>query len=129
MTNIKGSDISDALKTMTKEFFIPILKTASVAVGGSALVLYTVGGVVHNVWTPKQIKEYNEKFRLEQKVYFEHQHTVDSTYTNLFQDAKSTQDSIDIYQKWGLPIQLLSPTIQQKEEAIQKWSELEKSLE
>jgi hypothetical protein len=95
--------------------------------GGVVLSLYLVGGIFTRAWTPKQMKEYNEMKRIETGMKAEHTSKINYEYKRIFDNAKTFQDSVDIYQKLGLPIILSKPSFKQKEEAI-KQNELEKSV-
>lgn len=81
-------------------------------------------GIKTGAWTPSQIKQYNEKQRIIQQIKTEHENETNFEYGRLFEGNK---DSIEVYKKYGFPIKLLEPTLEQKEKAI-KQSELERSL-
>ena len=71
-------------------------------------------------WTLKQMKQYNEKSRIEQQIKTEHKNEVNYFYNRIFEGAENIKDSVDIYQKYGLPIKLLNPTLEEKERAIKQ---------
>ncbi len=120
-----GQKILDGAKYAGKEFILPMA-------GGSAIVLlgcYILVGITTKVWTPKQIKEYNRIEKIKTQIESELKSYVDYRFNRIFEDAnaKTFQDSVDIYQKYGLPIKLLNPTLIQKEKTI-KQNELERSV-
>jgi hypothetical protein len=95
--------------------------------GGVLFSLYTIGGIFTKAWTPKQMREYNERSKIEADMKEEHIGNVNYEYERIFDNAKTFQDSVEIYQKFGLPIILSKPSFKQKEEAV-KQNELEKSV-
>lgn len=116
-------------KKLTKE--TPLGSAFHTLYGAGAiatLALYAFLGVETGAWTPAQIKQYNEKERIKAQMEAEHKSEVDYFYNRMFENAKSKEDSVGIYQKYGLPIKLLNPSFEQKEKAI-KQNELEKGVE
>jgi hypothetical protein len=103
------------------------LRNGAVLAGALLAVGYIGGGILTGVWTPKQMKAYSEKVRIEQQIEAEHKGDIDYKFNILFKNAKNFQDSVDVYNKYGLPIKLLTPTHEEKEEAV-KQSELERSV-
>ncbi len=92
-------------------------------IGALVLGTYFIGGSFTEAWTSKQIKENIQKTKIEQEEKIQYQNKIDSLYNKLFENA----DSLDIYKKYGLPIKLLKPTLEQKEWAIEQ-NELEKKI-
>lgn len=80
-------------------------------------------------WTPKQMKQYSEQERIKAEVEAEYKSYTEYRFNRIFKDAdaKTFNDSVNIYQKYGLPIKLLEPSLGQKENAI-KQNELERSI-
>jgi hypothetical protein len=93
------------------------------------LAIYGSLGAITGAWTPKQMKAYNEKVKIEAQMESEHKKEVEYRYDKIFENsnAKTIEDSVEIYKKYGLPIKLLNPTLEQKEKAI-KQNELERSV-
>lgn len=118
-------------REVREENKIPFSNTLTV-IGALAtavpLVVYIGTGVVTSDWSITNFKTYlgiiNEG--LKRKAY---EQKVDSTYNALFNEAKSLDDSLKIYEKYGLPIklELKKPSFEDKERAV-KENELEKSL-
>jgi hypothetical protein len=78
-------------------------------------------------WSPKkQFEEYN-RMESERKKNENRRVIVEKKYNGMFEseNPKTFQDSVEIYLKYGLPIKLLEPSFQQKQEAINR---LERSL-
>jgi hypothetical protein len=105
-----------------KAMFHNIYALAGVCIVGSYITFSAITGA----WTPKQIKQYNEKIKEKEFIEAVENREVDFWYGRIFEEenAKTFQDSVDIYQKYGLPIKLLEPTIQQKENANKKNREM-----
>ena len=97
------------------------------AIGVVILGAYTLLGLRTDSWTPAQIKQYNEKRKIINQMEVEHKREVDYFYNRMFEDAKTFQDSVDVYKHYNLPIILPKITFKQKEEAI-KQNQLEKSV-
>jgi hypothetical protein len=95
--------------------------------------LYALGGVfalsgylgvvsMTNSCSPKkQIKELN-RIENEKRKQEYHERFINSEYERMFEreNPKTFQDSVDVYQKYGLPIKLLEPTIKEKENLVNK---------
>lgn len=107
-----------------KMFFHSIYTALSIAALGS----YSLIGFTTHTWTLKQWKEYHEKVRIEQEMEKAQLDEVNYEYSKIFENATNFQDTVDIYQKYGLPIILLNPSLEKKEKAI-KQNELEKSFQ
>lgn len=89
------------------------------------LAIYGSLGAVTGAWTPKQMKAYDEKIRIEQQIETEHKKEINYKFNRIFGKAITFQDSVDIYQKYNLPITLQNITFEQKEKAI-KQNQLER---
>jgi hypothetical protein len=100
---------------------------AALLFGGIVFSLYLIGGIFTKSWTPKQMREYNEKSRIEAEMKKEYTDKVNYEYNRIYENAKTFQDSVEVYQKFGLPIILSKPSFKQKEEAVRQ-NELEKSV-
>lgn len=91
------------------------LKTLGRVFLTSAYITYGIVSCAHDslnpkVWNANMKENYTimqEKQRYENK--------VDSAYDSLFKDAENFQDSLEIYQKYGLPIKLEDPSFKEKE--------------
>lgn len=103
------------------------VRNAFYIIAGSVLSLYATAVLFTKGWTPKQMREYGEKERIKIQIESEHKSEADYNYGRIFENAKTFQDSVDIYKKYGLPIKLLTPSAEQKEKAI-KQNELERSI-
>jgi hypothetical protein len=97
--------------------------------GVGFLFSYILFETTTGAWTPKQIKAYNEKVRIEQQIETEHKKEVEYKYDKIFEDTKTRNfwDSLEIYKKYNLPFKFVEPTLEQKEKVI-KQSNLEKGL-
>jgi len=111
-------------KNATKDLF----HDAYATVGILGLVIWLTGGVFLGTWTPKQIKQYNEKLRIELELKTQDIGDINYRYNRLFENAINFNDSLKIYEKYSLPIKLLEPSIEQKKRAIEEQNKLEKSL-
>jgi len=89
-----------------------ILK-AGVIAGATILSLYFTGVAFTRAYTPKQMKQYNEKVRIELELKAQDRNEINYRYNRLLENAKNFEDSLKI--------------MKQKERAI-KQSELEKGL-
>jgi hypothetical protein len=103
------------------------IRNGLLIMGGLLFSLYVTTGISTGAWTPKQIKAYNERVRIEQELKDQHLKEVNYFYNRLFEKAITFQDSVEIYKKYNLPINIKNPTLNQKEKAI-KQNELERSL-
>jgi len=119
-------------KNATKDLF----HDAYATVGILGLVIWLTGGVFLGAWTPKQIKQYNEKVRIELELKIQDIDETNYRNNRLLENAKNFEDSLEIYKKYHYPIILLEPSIEQKKRAIEqneremtvKQNELEKGL-
>jgi hypothetical protein len=111
----------------SKEFINKTFHGLYALAGIYTLVIYGSLGVVTGVWTPKQMKAYNEKARIKQQIETEHKSEVNHEYNQLFENAKTSEDTLAIYKRYNLPFKFVEPTLKQKEEAI-KQNKLERSL-
>jgi hypothetical protein len=86
------------------------------------LGVYIPFGATTGAWTPKQIHIYNLEKKVDRVLDEMNTDYINHHFNQMFEkeNPKTFQDSVDIYQKYGLPIKLLKPTIKQKEEAINK---------
>jgi hypothetical protein len=73
-------------------------------------------------WSPKKQFEAYSKIEAEKKKNEKIKIMTECKYKNIFkkENSKTFSDSIDIYQKYGLPIRLLEPSFEQKQEAVNK---------
>ncbi len=114
-------NISGKKETPFVKFIGRLFLTAGYIIYGTAS--WATGSLNPKVWSEK-VKEGNEKMQLKQQ----YENKVDSTYNSLFQDTKTFQDSLEIYQKYGLPIKLEPVSFEEKEKIVNENS-LEGSLE
>ncbi len=95
-------------------------------IGAVVLLTYVSGGVFFGAWNGKELKDFYKKGV---NSHMEHVRNVNSGFNELFKDAKTFQDSVEIFQKYDLPIILPEPTFQDKERVvgkIEKENQLEK---
>lgn len=124
------SKFSNAFKREAKKF----LHEAYSILGLSAVTIYTVAILgTHSLNPVHQYKHYRgdiERAILEVKEENKRIEKIDSSYNslNLFQDAKNFEDSLEIYKKFGLPIRLETPNLEQKEKIVKQNSLEEKTL-
>ena len=127
IVNYDNKDKKGLIKPSFGKYCFHLLYGIAIAVG---LTNYTIEGINSGAWTPKQIKACNEVRRIKKEIEKTELDETNYYYERIFKDAdaKTFQDSLEIYQKYGLPIILLNPTLEQKEKAI-KQNELERSVE
>ncbi len=79
-------------------------------------------------WEPKKQLEEIERIKVENQKEEDRKMLIEKKYNGIFEseNPQTFQDSLNIYLKYGLPIKLLSPSFEQREEAVNK---LEKSVE
>lgn len=96
--------------------------------GVSAIAGYFALVSSTDAWSPgRQFQELG-RIEAEKKKQENKERMVECKYKNIFrkENPQNFQDSLDIYLKYGLPIKLLNPSFQEKEEAVNK---LEKAME
>lgn len=102
----------------TKEILRDIFLFGGVSLAAGYLGL---ASMTHEFSPKKQIQEY---IRIEaEKMQEKSRETmINQKYESIFEkeNPQSFQDSVDLYQKYGLPIKLLNPSFEQKKEAVNK---------
>jgi len=76
---------------------------------------------------PAKWDKYYETEEKKQQAKQNYIQKIDLIYNSLFKDAKTFDDSLEIYQKYGLPIKLIPANFEQKEKVV-KQNKLEDSL-
>lgn len=102
----------------------------AVAVVGFLGVMYVQNGCETHAWTYQEIVEYSKLKRLEQQKNIEKQAIVKQEYGELFRDAKTLEDSINIYNKFDAlrdNIRLKQVSIEDMEKSVEQ-SKLESKL-
>jgi len=100
-------------KTREKSLGREVLDKAKYA--GKVLLMMGAIGSLGLILTTRR-----DKRVIEQEVEKAHLYEVNYEYGKIFKNAYNFQDSVDIYQKYGLPIKLLEPSLEQKEKAIKQ---------
>ncbi len=103
-----------------------LLNTGKTLAGG-LLVLYFIGGFSTGAWTPKQMKEFNRIEKIKKEMMNERRTFDEFEMGRIYSSAETHQDSVKIAAKYGLPVEILKPSLEQMEEAIEKFS-LENSV-
>ncbi len=80
-------------------------------------VIYLSSGIFDGTWTPKQFRDYKIETQY-QEALVENEKILWGQ-KNPLKDAKNLQDSLDIYQKYGLPIILKEPSLDEKNKILE----------
>lgn len=127
--SIRKSLIESKFATKTINYIKQYIKPG-VAITGILGLVYLQNGCETNAWTYRQIVNHNNKDRIEQQKKLERQKTVKTDYKELFKDAKTLEDSINIYNKFDAlrdNIRLKQVSIEDMEKSVEQ-SKLESKL-
>lgn len=114
----KNKDKLEGREYDAKEIFHDLYALAGV---------FALSGYLGNVgltkeWELKKQLEEIERIEVEKMKEENRKMLIEKKYNEIFEgeNPQTLKDSLEIYIKYGLPIKLLSPTFEQREEAVNK---------